>query len=105
MGSPANPIAATFGRNLAAARRRCGFSQEEAAVRASLHRTEIGLLERGERLPRIDTAIKLAGAVGVTCEKLFEGIEWTPGSARRGNFVAAPRGEEAGSAAPNLPDA
>lgn len=89
MSSPANPLAARFGRNLAAARRRSGYSQEEAAVRASLHRTEIGLLERGERLPRIDTAIKLAGAVGVSCEELFEGIEWTPGSAQRGRFVAS----------------
>ncbi|HET7054167.1 MAG TPA: helix-turn-helix transcriptional regulator [Solirubrobacterales bacterium] len=89
MSRSAGPIAARLGRNLAAARRRSGISQEEAALRASLHRTEIGLLERGERMPRIDTAIKLAGAVGVPCEKLFEGIEWTPGSAQRGAFVTS----------------
>lgn len=89
VASPANPIAAIFGRNLAAARRRSGFSQEEVGIRASLHRTEIGLLERGERLPRIDTAIKLAFAVSVPPEELFEGIEWSPGMARRGSFRAA----------------
>ena len=105
MGRPRSPIAATFGRNLAAARRRAGYSQEEAGVRASLHRTEIGLLERGERIPRIDTAIKLAGAVEVSFEALLDGIEWTPGMTRCGAFVAAPRGEETGSVAPNLPDA
>lgn len=90
MPSPANPIAIRFGRNLAAARRRSGLSQEEAAVRASLHRTEIGLLERGQRTPRIDTAIKLAGAVGVPCAELFDGIEWDPGSVSRGTFALAP---------------
>lgn len=90
MASPASPLAATFGRNLAAARRRSGYSQEEAAVRASLHRTEIGLLERGERLPRIDTAIKLAGALEASFEELLDGIEWTPGMAQPGAFVAAP---------------
>ena len=89
MPSPTNPIAATFGRNLAAARKRSGYSQEEVGVRASLHRTEIGLLERGERLPRIDTAIKLAGAVNVPVATLLAGIEWTPGMARRGSFVAS----------------
>ena len=105
MGSAASPIAEIFGRNLAAARKRSGYSQEEVGVRASLHRTEIGLLERGERLPRIDTVIKLAGAVEVSFEALIDGIEWTPGMAQRGAFVAAPRGEETGSAAPDLPDA
>lgn len=79
-------IAERFGKNLNRARKRAGISQEEAAVRASLHRTEIGLLERGERLPRIDTAIKLAGAVGVDPADLLEGISWKPGEMRPGHF-------------------
>ncbi len=79
-------VAVRFGENLSRARKRAGMSQEEAGIRASLHRTEIGLLERGERVPRIDTAIKLAGAVGVSLGELVEGIEWSPGMASRGNF-------------------
>jgi XRE family transcriptional regulator, regulator of sulfur utilization len=75
-----------FGANLRRARREAGLSQEETAVRASLHRTEIGLLERGERMPRIDTAIKMAGAVGVPLADLVDGIAWTPGTAQRGQF-------------------
>lgn len=75
-----------FGANLRRARREAGLSQEEAAVRGSIHRTEIGLLERGERMPRIDTAIKMAGAVGVAPAKLFEGIVWEPGAQTRGEF-------------------
>lgn len=79
-------IAVRFGENLSRARKKAGLSQEETGIRASLHRTEIGLLERGERVPRIDTAIKLAGAVGVPLGELVEGIEWSPGTASRGSF-------------------
>jgi len=80
-------IGSRFGRNLRAARKRAGLSQEEAGIRASLHRTEIGLLERGERVPRIDTAIKLAGALGVQLSELTDGIQWSPGTANRGSFA------------------
>jgi transcriptional regulator with XRE-family HTH domain len=86
-------VAEEFGKNLNRARKRAGISQEHLAVLATLHRTEIGLLERGERLPRIDTALKLAGALGLPLEKLVEGIEWRPGSTNVGTFSLA-AGEE-----------
>jgi transcriptional regulator with XRE-family HTH domain len=89
-------LAKHFGENLRRARKRQGYSQEELAVRASLHRTEIGLVERGERLVRLDTAIKLAGAAGVPLSELVAGIEWTPGFARRGRFEATANGGEEG---------
>jgi transcriptional regulator with XRE-family HTH domain len=82
-------IATRFGKNLNRCRKRAGMSQEEVGIRASLHRTEIGLLERGERLPRIDTVIKLAGALSVPPSELIEGIGWSPGSASRGSFSVA----------------
>lgn len=83
-------VKAQFGVNLRRARKEAGISQEETAVRASLHRTEIGLLERGERLPQIDTVIKLAGAVGVTPADLLKGIVWEPGTTTRGQFKPFP---------------
>jgi len=86
-------IAARFGKNLTRCRKRAGLSQEELGVRASLHRTEIGLLERGERLPRIDTAVKLAGALGAPLGELIEGIDWAPGSSSRGSFSVATPGD------------
>ena len=82
----ANFVATTFGKNLLRERRRAGISQEELSHRAGLHRTEIGLLERGERIPRIDTAIKLAGGVGAAPGVLLEGIGWESGMVRRGQF-------------------
>jgi transcriptional regulator with XRE-family HTH domain len=68
-----------FAANLRASRKRAGLSQEALGFRASLHRTEIGLLERGARVPRIDTLIKLAAALDVPSGDLVRGIEWAPG--------------------------
>ena len=79
-------IAARFGENLTRCRRRVDMSQEELGVRASLHRTEISQLERGLRTARIDTLVKLAGALSVSPAELLEGIAWRPGSTTRGRF-------------------
>jgi transcriptional regulator with XRE-family HTH domain len=87
-------VAARFGDNLRRARKDAGLCQEEAGIRASLHRTEIGLLERGERIPRIDTAIKLAGAVGMPVDALLAGIAWAPGSAQVGAFAVQTSAEK-----------
>ena len=88
MGEPS--LARHIGQNLRRVRSRVGISQEEVGIRSGLHRTEIGLLERGERLPRIDTLLKLAGALSVKFEgPLLEGIEWQPGSLQRGAFSLA----------------
>jgi transcriptional regulator with XRE-family HTH domain len=82
-----NPIAAHFGNNLAYCRKRARLSQEALGFAAGLHRTEISLLERGIRLPRIDTLVKLAGGLQVPVEELLDGISWSPGSAIAGNFT------------------
>jgi transcriptional regulator with XRE-family HTH domain len=79
-------IAARFGENLVRCRKGANLSQEELGFRASLHRTEIGQLERGVRLARIDTLIKLAGALSVSPLELLDGMDWTPGGTRIGQF-------------------
>jgi len=43
-------------------------------------------LERGGRIPRIDTLAKLAGALGVPTSSLLDGIDWQPGEFTRGGF-------------------
>jgi transcriptional regulator with XRE-family HTH domain len=82
-------IAARFGENLVRCRLRADLSQEELAHNASLHRTEVGLLERGARIPRIDTLVKLAGALAIQPSELIEGIDWTPGRVTAGSFSVA----------------
>jgi transcriptional regulator with XRE-family HTH domain len=65
-----------FAVNLRRAREAASISQEELAKRTELHRTEISLLERGGREPRLGTMVKLATALGTTPEKLCSGIGW-----------------------------
>ncbi len=80
-------IAARFGRNLFRCRRRLSMSQEELSQRASIHRTEVSQLERGLRVPRIDTLLKLAATLEVAPNQLLDGIAWVPGDYRRGEFT------------------
>jgi transcriptional regulator with XRE-family HTH domain len=79
-------LAERFGANLLSCRDRAGVSQEELGFRADLHRTEIGMLERGIRLPRIDTLLKLAGALEVEPSDLLDRIGWCAGAVSRGRF-------------------
>ncbi len=94
-------IAARFGDNLAHARLAADITQEELSIRANLHRTEVSQLERGLRVPRIDTLIKLASSLEVAPEELLVGIAWTPGGTRHGSFSEAlPPGQAGSSVAP-----
>jgi hypothetical protein len=57
-------------------------------VRASLHRTAVGQIERAERVCRVDTLVKLAGALEINPGDLLNGIVWEPGDVRYGRFAA-----------------
>lgn len=93
--APDKDLAVRFGENLARVRTQAGLSQEELGFLASLHRTEIGMLERGVRLPRIDTVIKLAGGLEVEPSVLFDGLSWHAGHMREGSFsISSPIREE-----------
>lgn len=89
---PLVTIAELFGENLARCRQEAELSQEELGIRAALHRTEISQLERGLRVARIDTLVKLAGALGVKPAELIEGIDWRPASVTAGSFSVGRRG-------------
>ena len=68
-------VAGRFGDNLVRTRRLAGLSQDELSVRASVHRTEISQLERGLRLARVDTIVKLCGSLEADPAELLAGIE------------------------------
>lgn len=80
-------VAEQFGANLKRARKAAGLSQEQVALLASLHRTEVSQLERALRVPRIDTLVKLTTTLEVGAEDLLDGIEWEPGSTALGHFT------------------
>ena len=56
-------------------RQALGFSQEELADRADLHRTYISLIERGLRSVSVETIFKLAKGLNTTGSQLLEDIE------------------------------
>ena len=79
-------VSERFSKNLVALRQAADMSQEELAFRASVHRTQISLMESGSRLPRLDTLVKLAGALEVPIEILLAGIVWEPSITKVGHF-------------------
>ncbi|HKF83638.1 MAG TPA: helix-turn-helix transcriptional regulator [Solirubrobacterales bacterium] len=89
-----------LGRSLFLARRRVDLSQEKLAKLCGLHRTEIGLLEQGRRIPRIDTLIKLASSLEIDVEELLKGIAWVvPAPEQPGQFeIKKPFGRGGGNA-------
>ncbi len=71
-----------LGNNLRRHRRRAGLTQERLAEVCDLHRTEIGLLERGKRSPRLDTLVILARGLDLSSpSELLEGISCGSGDA------------------------
>ncbi|MET0557509.1 MAG: helix-turn-helix transcriptional regulator [Solirubrobacterales bacterium] len=82
-------LAEQFGRNLKRARRRVGFSQEELASVCNMHRTAIGLLENGDRLPRLDTIIKVASGASIEPATLLDGMGWYVGMGHAGGFFVS----------------
>lgn len=71
-------VARVLAISLAAHRKREGLSQEALANLADMHRTEIGRLETGERIPSFYTAFKLAGSLGISLPELTGNVEWVP---------------------------
>lgn len=63
-----------FAANLRAQRERAGLSQEALGFECDLHRTEISLLERAGREPRLSTIVRLSRALKITPCDLLDGI-------------------------------
>ena len=63
-----------FGKALRVLREERGYSQEELAERACLHRNYVGGVERGERNVALENIVKLAGALSVRTRDLFDSL-------------------------------
>ncbi len=68
-------VAEQFGRNLAEARGWAGLSQTELGEQLSLRYQQIGKLERGEQVPRLDLIVRLAEVLGLQVRDLLFEIE------------------------------
>ena len=69
-------VARVPGRRVRRRRHFIDLPQEALAERAGIHRTQISLLEKGERMPLTVTLIKLAAALEVSVGQLLAGIKW-----------------------------
>jgi transcriptional regulator with XRE-family HTH domain len=63
-----------FGKRVRDERLQRGLSQEELAEKAELHRTYIGMIERGEKNITLINIEKIAKALVITVDELFKGI-------------------------------
>lgn len=67
---PTTIVSLAFGKILREYRVRARISQEELAVSAQLNRNYIGMLERGERQPTLETILQIAEALNVSASTL-----------------------------------
>ncbi len=66
---------AQFGPVLRRVRTERGLTQEHLAALSGLHRTEISLLERGERKPLLETIVALCRGLGVTPAEMLHEVK------------------------------
>jgi transcriptional regulator with XRE-family HTH domain len=70
-----NSLAKRVGRLVRRLRTDAGLSQEQFASICELHRTYVGAIERGEKTITVETANKLAKALGLSLSQFFQQID------------------------------
>lgn len=65
-------ILVKFGQHIKYLRQQNHLSQEQLAELAGVHRTYIGMLERGEKNATIETLYKLSTSLGIPMSALLE---------------------------------
>lgn len=68
-------ILKAFGNQIKIERNRLGLSQEDFASLAGMHRTYIGIVERGEKNITLKNIQKIANALNIKISKLFMELE------------------------------
>lgn len=68
-------FSAAFAEVVKSRREAANLSRAALARQAKLHQTYIGLLERGERSPNIDTAKAIAVALGTSLSAIIKDAE------------------------------
>lgn len=64
-----------FGERVREIRKERGFSQEELAFKADLHRTYIGMIERAEKNITLMNIEKIANALEISIKDLFNELQ------------------------------
>ena len=61
-----------FGNRVRAARERLGITQEDLAARVGMSPSHVSIVERGVKVPRMDTVVKLANELDVSADYLLQ---------------------------------
>lgn len=64
----------SIGKNIKKKRESKSWNQEELATRTNLSTPYIGMIERGEKIPRLETFIRIANTLDATSDELLEGV-------------------------------
>jgi len=72
-----------LGQRIRELRRILSLTQEELAARAGISVSFLSMMERGDRVPHIETLAKLADALRVPLPEMFLGLGETPESSPR----------------------
>jgi transcriptional regulator with XRE-family HTH domain len=67
-----------FAELLLAARQQANLTQEELGFRSGLDRTTISALERAAASPKLESVIRIAGALGLEPTALLPDLRWSP---------------------------
>ena len=65
---------ASIGKKIRAARENRGWRQEEFAEKIGLSVTYTGLIERGEKVPKLETFIRIANVLEVSADHLLADV-------------------------------
>jgi transcriptional regulator with XRE-family HTH domain len=68
---PKAQVVVSFGKRVREMREKLDYSQEELGAKAKLHRTYIGMIERGEKNITLENIEKIAKALGCPIPKLL----------------------------------
>lgn len=69
------PLLVAIGNSVRHFRKKMGLSQEDLAEAAGLHRTYVGMIERGEKNITVLSATRIAKALGVSLSALIRASE------------------------------
>jgi len=65
-------ILVKFGKKVRQERLKLGLSQEKLAIRAGVHRTYVGMIERAEKNITLTNIEKISKALGISSDQLIK---------------------------------
>ena len=61
-------------QRISAARKAKGLTQEDLAAKANISSTHVGVIERGIKVPNLDTFVAIANALDVSADELLQDV-------------------------------